>query len=508
MKAQLKYADRRKAPVRGHPGFGRGRAAARCSSRTWRSAPSSPKDIADNAEWREARRGAGQVHRGRPGRKVARRCWRRRRPFRRRANAVMPLARARSASEATRGRGDGDRAKRPAVAGSLLLRSPGMRFRRHQAGCLAPAGQMSGIPGGTPRCPAITPPISHGPHACIRQPPFDALAQRSVLALLEPPILQPADLFLDLAGEDMRRRSSSPASGRPASFCLRPEFTIPVCLHHLEAARPARAAPMPIAARCSATRRTAPASSCRPASRISAAPTRRRPTPRCWPGPRGRRRRSAWRDLRSRMGDAGHRRRAARRARPAARLAPPAGERSARSRTSTRILPARRAPRAANGAAAYAGFLAALEGRTRRPRAPPWRTCCRSPASAGRRAHRRRDRRPLPRAGRARGRRGVAAETVALAAALPRRRGRSRLPPRRRCGRSPARPGSTSARRSTPSTSAPASSRPAASMSARSASRPASAAASTTTPASSSRCTTRPSRTRSRWSAAAATTGC
>ncbi|MEM7301473.1 MAG: ATP phosphoribosyltransferase regulatory subunit [Pseudomonadota bacterium] len=46
-------------------------------------------------------------------------------------------------------------------------------------------------------------------------------------------ILQPADPFLEIAGEDLRRRifiTENPA-GEP--LCLRPEFTIPVCLHHL-----------------------------------------------------------------------------------------------------------------------------------------------------------------------------------------------------------------------------------------------------------------------------------
>jgi ATP phosphoribosyltransferase regulatory subunit len=66
---------------------------------------------------------------------------------------------------------------------------------------------------------------------------FDALAQRSGYALLDPPILQPAGLFLDLLGEDMRRRAfiTSDAEGR--EFCLRPDFTIPVSLHHLESSK-------------------------------------------------------------------------------------------------------------------------------------------------------------------------------------------------------------------------------------------------------------------------------
>ena len=47
------------------------------------------------------------------------------------------------------------------------------------------------------------------------------------------PMLFPADAFLDTVGEAMRRRLFvCEAGGR--SLCLRPEFTIPLCLHHIE----------------------------------------------------------------------------------------------------------------------------------------------------------------------------------------------------------------------------------------------------------------------------------
>ncbi|MGB7431545.1 MAG: ATP phosphoribosyltransferase regulatory subunit, partial [Ahrensia sp.] len=47
------------------------------------------------------------------------------------------------------------------------------------------------------------------------------------------PVLQPADPFLDTAGEDLRRRIFMTASETGEAFCLRPEFTIPVCRHHI-----------------------------------------------------------------------------------------------------------------------------------------------------------------------------------------------------------------------------------------------------------------------------------
>ncbi len=48
------------------------------------------------------------------------------------------------------------------------------------------------------------------------------------------PMIQPADPFLDMAGEDLRRRIFLTESETGEALCLRPEFTIPVCLSHLE----------------------------------------------------------------------------------------------------------------------------------------------------------------------------------------------------------------------------------------------------------------------------------
>jgi ATP phosphoribosyltransferase regulatory subunit len=46
-------------------------------------------------------------------------------------------------------------------------------------------------------------------------------------------ILQPADPFLETAGEDLRRRVFITENEVGDALCLRPEFTIPACLHHL-----------------------------------------------------------------------------------------------------------------------------------------------------------------------------------------------------------------------------------------------------------------------------------
>lgn len=73
--------------------------------------------------------------------------------------------------------------------------------------------------------------------------PATQQASASLLALfgregyhrVEPPVLQPASVFLDLSGEDIRRRLFVTASGDGAELCLRPEYTIPVTRQFLEA---------------------------------------------------------------------------------------------------------------------------------------------------------------------------------------------------------------------------------------------------------------------------------
>ncbi|QWK79326.1 MULTISPECIES: ATP phosphoribosyltransferase regulatory subunit [Brucella/Ochrobactrum group] len=60
--------------------------------------------------------------------------------------------------------------------------------------------------------------------------------------LVDIPLIQPADPFLDMAGEDLRRRIFLTENENGDSLCLRPEFTIPVCRNHIElnAATPKR----------------------------------------------------------------------------------------------------------------------------------------------------------------------------------------------------------------------------------------------------------------------------
>lgn len=71
-----------------------------------------------------------------------------------------------------------------------------------------------------------------------------ALGQRFAaagFAPVEPAILLPADLFVDLSGEDIRRRLFTVTDGAGAELCLRPDFTIPVARAYVEDKAPAPA---------------------------------------------------------------------------------------------------------------------------------------------------------------------------------------------------------------------------------------------------------------------------
>jgi ATP phosphoribosyltransferase regulatory subunit len=58
--------------------------------------------------------------------------------------------------------------------------------------------------------------------------------ERAGYARIEPPILQPADIFLDLSGEEIRHRLFVTNDNEGREWALRPEFTIPVARAYLE----------------------------------------------------------------------------------------------------------------------------------------------------------------------------------------------------------------------------------------------------------------------------------
>ncbi len=62
---------------------------------------------------------------------------------------------------------------------------------------------------------------------------LDEFAQRRY-ARVEPAMLQPAELFLERSGEEIRRRTFAFTDPSGRELCLRPELTIPVCRMHIE----------------------------------------------------------------------------------------------------------------------------------------------------------------------------------------------------------------------------------------------------------------------------------
>ena len=57
--------------------------------------------------------------------------------------------------------------------------------------------------------------------------------ERAGYARVAPAMLQPAEPFLDLSGEDIRRRMYLTAAPDGGEFCLRPDLTIPVSRDYL-----------------------------------------------------------------------------------------------------------------------------------------------------------------------------------------------------------------------------------------------------------------------------------
>jgi ATP phosphoribosyltransferase regulatory subunit len=68
-----------------------------------------------------------------------------------------------------------------------------------------------------------------------------AMFEAQGAALVEPPILQPADTLLELYGEDIRARAYVTSDALRGEQMLRPDFTVPVVQMHMsEGAEPAR----------------------------------------------------------------------------------------------------------------------------------------------------------------------------------------------------------------------------------------------------------------------------
>ncbi len=77
------------------------------------------------------------------------------------------------------------------------------------------------------------PPVPAEVLARVRAPFLEAGA-----ALVDPPVIQPLNLFLDLAGEQMRARLFIVQDEGGREACLRPDFTVPVARLHIEGGQP------------------------------------------------------------------------------------------------------------------------------------------------------------------------------------------------------------------------------------------------------------------------------
>ena len=60
-----------------------------------------------------------------------------------------------------------------------------------------------------------------------------AVFERAGFDHIAPDIIQPADIFLERSGEDIRARTFVFTDPAGAEMCLRPDLTVPACRYHL-----------------------------------------------------------------------------------------------------------------------------------------------------------------------------------------------------------------------------------------------------------------------------------
>ena len=63
--------------------------------------------------------------------------------------------------------------------------------------------------------------------------PLRRLLSDAGYVFVEPPVVHPASVFVELAGEDLRRQLYLTSAEDGTELALRPDYTIPVCLQHL-----------------------------------------------------------------------------------------------------------------------------------------------------------------------------------------------------------------------------------------------------------------------------------
>ena len=129
------------------------------------------------------------------------------------------------------------------------------------------------------------------PTSALPEPPAETLVsaqslvatyERAGYARAHPAILQPAEPFLDLSGEDIRARMFLTAGRAGEELCLRPDFTIPVSRDYLASPAAGRPQGYCYLGPVFRDRGDCRVNSCRPGSSLSGEPTRPPPTPKRW----------------------------------------------------------------------------------------------------------------------------------------------------------------------------------------------------------------------------------
>ena len=87
----------------------------------------------------------------------------------------------------------------------------------------------------TVEAPTFADPVSQAPRSAGERALDHFLA--AGFERTEPPVLHPAAIFLDMSGEEVRRRLFLTAGAAGEELCLRPEYTIPVCRAYLNSDR-------------------------------------------------------------------------------------------------------------------------------------------------------------------------------------------------------------------------------------------------------------------------------
>lgn len=123
------------------------------------------------------------------------------------------------------------------------------RLLRAQRNAAAKKGTGSSPAPVAPPVPSIESPDPERPASGYDAAALEALERQARMvkqvfgargfAPVEPPTLQPADIFLDRSGEDIRSRTYVFTDPGGAEWCLRPDLTIPTCRMYLERDREA-----------------------------------------------------------------------------------------------------------------------------------------------------------------------------------------------------------------------------------------------------------------------------